>query len=65
MIRQSPDKKYAELYDICVDTISDLDKFQRELERKLRQKEQTRLYEIANNAINNTEALKAILSLNH
>lgn len=65
VIRQSPDKKYAELYDICVDTISDLDEFQRELERKLRQKEQTRLYEIANNAINNTEALKAILSLNH
>jgi superfamily II DNA or RNA helicase len=63
IIRQSPDKKFAHLYDICVDTISGLDEEAVVLERKIRSKEQVRLKEIAENAINSVDALKIINSL--
>lgn len=65
IIRQNPGKSCAHLYDVCVDTLTGLDGSEKELEKKLREKEQTRLYEIAANSINNTESLKTILSLNH
>jgi superfamily II DNA or RNA helicase/HKD family nuclease len=63
IIRQAPDKKFANLYDICVDTIAGLDDDVAELERKIRAKEQIRLREIAENAINSIDALKIINTL--
>lgn len=63
IIRQSPNKKFAHLYDICVDTISGLDEESTEIEHKIRAKEQVRLKEIAENAINSIDALKIINSL--
>ena len=64
IIRQSPDKLSAKLYDICVDTIHNFDEDGAELERKIRAKELVRLKEIAENAINSIDALKIINSLN-
>ena len=63
IIRQSPGKQSASLYDICVDTVSSLDEDEASLERKIRAKELVRLQEIANNAINSIDALKIINSL--
>ena len=63
IIRQSPGKKSAKLYDICVDTIHLGDDNSSILERKIRNKEQVRLKEIAENAINSIDALKIINSL--
>ena len=63
IIRQSPDKLTAKLYDICVETIHNLDEDCAALERKIRAKEQVRLKEIAENAINSIDALKTINSL--
>lgn len=63
IIRQSPGKRYARLYDICVDTISNLDDENAEIEKKIKAKEQLRLKEIACNAINSIDALKIINTL--
>jgi len=63
IIRQSPNKKFAHIYDICVDTISGLDAESAALEHKIRAKEQVRLKEIAENSINSIDALKIINSL--
>lgn len=63
IIRQSPNKQMTTLYDICVDTISSIDESSINLERKIREKEQLRLKEIAENAINSIDALKIINSL--
>ncbi len=63
IIRQSPNKLSADLYDICVDTIHSVDNENIVLERKIRAKEQTRLREIAENAINSIDALTVINSL--
>jgi superfamily II DNA or RNA helicase len=63
IIRQSPDKLSAKLYDICVDTIHNLDDESAALERKIRAKELVRLKEIAENAINSIDALTVINSL--
>lgn len=63
IIRQSPDKTSARLYDICVDTIHNMDNESAALERKIRAKELVRLKEIAENAINSIDALKIINSL--
>lgn len=63
IIRQAPDKKFANLYDICVDTIANIDDDSIVLERKIKDKEQVRLKEIAENAINSIDALKIINTL--
>lgn len=63
IIRQAPDKRFAHLYDICVDTISELDDDAAEIEKKIKAKEQVRLKEIASNAINSIDALKVINTL--
>lgn len=63
IIRQSPDKTFAYLYDICVDSVSSLDGEYKELEAKIRLNEQRRLYEIAANAINAVEATINIFNL--
>ena len=63
IIRQSPDKVTAKLYDICVDTINTMDEDVAEIEQKIRAKEIVRLKEIADNAINSMDALKIINSL--
>lgn len=63
IIRQSPNKHSAELYDICVDTLHTMGDDYAELERKIKAKEQIRLKEIAANAINSIDALKIINSL--
>ena len=63
IIRQSPNKLSALLYDICVDTIHTLEDDSIDLERKIRAKEVVRLKEIAANAINSIDALTIINSL--
>lgn len=63
IIRQSPNKLSAKLYDICVDTIHSVDDDNAGIERKIRAKEQVRLKEIAANAINSIDALTVINSL--
>lgn len=63
IIRQSPNKMHAELYDICVDTINILDDEFVAIERKIKAKEQIRLKEIAENSINSIDALTIINSL--
>jgi len=65
IIRQAPGKTKAFLYDICVNSVCDLDGPERELERQLREKEIIRLREISENAINSADALKVIQSLNN
>lgn len=64
IIRQSPNKLSAYLYDICVDTIHAMEDDSIDLERKIRAKEVVRLKEIAANAINSIDALTIINSLN-
>lgn len=63
IIRQSPSKLSADLYDICVDTIHFVNDDDAAFERKIRAKEQIRLKEIAENAINSIDALTVINSL--
>jgi superfamily II DNA or RNA helicase len=63
IIRQSPNKLSAKLYDICVDTIHSVGDDNAGIERKIRAKEQIRLKEIAANAINSIDALTVINSL--
>lgn len=63
IIRQSPNKMSAELYDICVDTTHSIDDENIEIEHKIKAKEQIRLKEIAENAINSIDALKIINTL--
>lgn len=63
IIRQSPNKLSARLYDICVDTIHSVGDDNAGIERKIRAKEQIRLKEIAANAINSIDALTVINSL--
>lgn len=63
IIRQSPNKLSAKLYDICVDTVHSVNDDIAELERKIRAKEETRLREIAENAINSIDVLTVINSL--
>ena len=63
IIRQSPNKLSATLYDICVDTIHSVNDEDTAFERKIRAKEQIRLKEIAGNAINSIDALTVINSL--
>ena len=63
IIRQSPDKMMAKLYDICVDTIHTIDDDVAAFEQKIRAKEMVRLKEIAENAINSVDALKIINTL--
>lgn len=64
IIRQSPGKMIANLYDICVDTISKVSGEELlETERRIKAKEQVRLKEIASNAINSIDALKIINTL--
>lgn len=63
IIRQSPDKIMAKLYDICVDTIHTMDDDVAAFEQKIRAKEMVRLKEIAENAINSVDALKIINTL--
>ena len=63
IIRQSPNKLSAKLYDICVDTIHSVGDDNAGIERKIRAKEQVRLKEIAANAINSIDALTVINSL--
>lgn len=63
IIRQSPNKLSAKLYDICVDTIHSMDDDSIAFERKIRAKEQVRLKEIAENAINSIDALTVIKTL--
>lgn len=63
IIRQSPDKMSARLYDICVDTIHHMDDVYLAMERRIRAKEQIRLKEIAENAINSIDALRIINTL--
>lgn len=64
IIRQSPHKKFAYLYDICVDSMDCLDGKDAETERKIRRNEQRRLQEIAENALNAVDAMSQILDLN-
>lgn len=63
IIRQAPGKRFAILFDICVDTISLLEGEAVDIEKKIRAKEQIRLKEIASNAINSIDALKVINTL--
>ena len=63
IIRQAPNKVFANLFDICVDTISDVADDMVDMERKIREKEQIRLKEIAENAINSIDALRIIQTL--
>ena len=65
IIRQEHTKKYAYLYDICVESSSNIfDDGIREIDQKIRRKELARLTEIAEYAINSADALKNIFALN-
>ena len=64
IIRQGKNKTFAHLYDICVGKVTTLNNDEQALENKIIQKEIVRLSEIAENAINVTEATRIIMSLN-
>lgn len=64
IIRQGKNKTFAHLYDICVGRVDSLDNDEQKLENKIKPKEIVRLSEIAENAINATEATQVIMSLN-
>lgn len=64
IIRQGKNKTFAHLYDMCVGEVNTLDDDEQALENKIKQKEIIRLTEIAENAINATEATRIIMSLN-
>lgn len=63
IIRQAPDKEIAYLYDICPSTLDCLDSDEKELEKKLLEKEFVRIKEIASNAHNYSEALKMFYTI--
>lgn len=63
IIRQDTNKQFAYLYDICVDSI-DGDEECNTIEKKIRNKEQLRMKEIAENAINSVDALEHIIQFN-
>jgi len=63
IIRQDEGKSFAWLYDICVDSIEMVGEYA-SLEKKIREKEQLRMREIAENAINSFDVLDNILTLN-
>ena len=63
IIRQDEGKSFAWLYDICVDSIEIVEEYA-SLEKKIREKEQLRMREIAENAINSFDVLDNILTLN-
>lgn len=65
IVRQSANKTFAHLYDMCVGKVDTLDDDEQKLENKIKQKEIIRLTEIANNAINVTDATEIIMSLNY
>lgn len=65
IIRQAENKKFAKLYDICIDKVSGLDTEELELERKIREKECIRLTDIAKNSINPVDALNIITSIKY
>ena len=50
---------------MCVGKVDTLDDDEQKLENKIKQKEIIRLTEIANNAINVTDATEIIMSLNY
>lgn len=64
IIRQSNDKPFAYIYDICIDSVKTILGEAAIVERKIRQNEQRRLKEIAENAINSADALGKILEMN-
>ena len=65
IVRQGANKTFAHLYDMCVGKVDSLDDDEQKLENKIKQKEIIRLTEIANNAINVTDATEIIMSLNY
>lgn len=60
IIRQEGSKKYAYLYDICVDASEVLSPDMQEIDEKIRKTERNRLMEIATYAINSAEAINNI-----
>ena len=64
IIRQDMDKKFAYLYDICVESSGSLSEDLQDLDAKIRANECRRLQEIAANAINSIDALQNIIALN-
>lgn len=63
IIRQSEDKRFAFLYDLCVETSREsCENFT--IEKSIRAKETLRMKEIAENAINSFDALSNILTTN-
>lgn len=60
IIRQSENKTFAWLYDVCVSSVEDMDEEMMEVERKIRALEIRRLKEIAEDAINYPEAIQII-----
>ena len=65
IVRQGANKTFAHLYDMCVGKVDTLDDDEQKLENNIKQKEIIRLTEIANNAINVTDATEIIMSLNY
>lgn len=63
IIRQSDNKDFAHLYDICVEKTSNISIDEERIESSIRKKECARLEEIAENAINSVSATKVITSL--
>lgn len=63
IIRQSEDKDFAFLYDICVETSEEAGE-NSNIEKSIRAKETLRMREIAENAINSYDALANILTIN-
>jgi len=64
IIRQSDNKENAYLFDLCVSSLGSLSSELKEMEKKIREKEIIRLKEIADNAINRTDATIIINTLN-
>lgn len=64
IIRQGKNKRFAHLYDMCIGKVDTLDDEEQKIENKIKRKEMVRLSEIAENAINATEATEIIMSLN-
>ena len=60
IIRQSENKNFAWLYDVCISSVDDLDDEMMEIERKIRMLEVRRLKEISEDAINYPEAIQII-----
>lgn len=60
IIRQSENKTFAWLYDVCISSVDNLDDEMMEMERKIRMLEVRRLKEISEDAINYPEAIQII-----